>query len=542
MKKYFLAFLFLASSLSISQTLFEPVSSPVYEFLNRLAVKGIINYSDELLPVSRKLIAEKLLEAGTRVSELTEFERNELDYYKQEFFPEIEIINSSTYEKTIIFKEDEQAGFRPFLFRNENFSITADPILGFKRDIKNNYNHRWNGLRLSGYYDKIGFNFYFRDNEEFSREVDPVKNFTRDPGIVIQKHRFESLEYSDVRGMISYSWNWGSVDLGKEYLQWGSGRGGQLILSNKAPSFPFIRLIAKPVEWLHFQYIHGWLRSGLIDSSTIRWSSAVEGNQNYSQVDKFIVAHIISIYPFDNFSFSLGESIIYSDKLEPAYFIPVIFFRLTDHYLSDRDSDTGDNAQIFMNAVYTNKQLRTKVYGTLFIDELSLTNTLKGIKHSIISYTLGLNLIDPVIQNSELVLEFTRVDPFTYLNANDAHLYTNHRYQLGHWIGSNAQQFYASYKQWILRGLSFRIWGDYIIKGQTENPAHQYRLPYPSILYGPRLNFKSLGIEGTYEIYRHLAAKIFYQYSNLTDEETGRVQDFRLGTKHSFGFSLGYGF
>jgi hypothetical protein len=425
---------------------------------------------------------------------------------------------------------------------DKNFTITADPILGFSRDFKKNLNHRWNGLRFQGYYDRVGFNFYFRDNEEVSREVDAKKIFTRDPGIVIQKHRFESLEYSDVRGMVSYSWDWGSFDLGKEYLQWGSGRGGQLILSNKAPSFPFVRLVANPVEWLHFQYIHGWLHSGIIDSSTIRRSSAVDGNENFSRLDKFIVSHIISIYPFDNFSFSLGESVVYSDKLEPAYFIPVIFFRLTDHYLSDRDSDTGDNAQIFMNAVYKYDPLRTKIYGTLFIDELSLTNTLKGVKHSIISYTLGLNLIDPVLQNSELVLEFTRIDPFTYMNANDAHLYTNHRYQLGHWIGSNAQHFYASYKHWILRGLSMRIWGDYIIKGQTENPAHQYQLPYPPILYGSKLNYKSLGIESSYEIFRHLFAKLFYQYSNLTDEESGRVPDFMPGKRHSFGISIGYGF
>lgn len=540
MRKYFFSFLVFASGIAFSQIVFEPVPSPVYEFLNRLSVKGIIDYNNELLPVSRKLIAEKLIEAESKSADLSSLEMKELAYYKQEFFPEIEIINPGFIESTIIFNDDSDAGFRPFLYIDKNFTISADPILGFKRDVNNNLNHRWNGLKFSGYYSRIGFNFYFRDNEEVSREVDVEKKFTREPGIIVQKHRLESLEYSDVRGMISYSWDWGSFDFGKEYLQWGSGRGGQLILSDKAPSFPFIRLIANPVKWLHFQYIHGWLHSGIVDSSSIR-GTLLEGDQSFSQIDKFIVSHIISIYPFNNFSFSLGESIVYSDKLEPVYFIPVIFFRLADHYLSDRESNTGDNAQIFINAVYRNNSFRTKVYGTLFIDELSLTNTLKGVKHSIISYTLGLNLIDPVIQNSELILEFTRIDPFTYMNANDAQLYTSHRYQLGHWIGSNADNLYASYKQWILRGLSIRVWGDYVRKGQTELHEQQYQLPYPPILYGVRLNYKSFGVESSFELYRNLFAKLFYQYSNLTDEEPGRVPDFKLGVKHSFGFSVGYG-
>jgi hypothetical protein len=540
MVKYFPVFFILIRGIAFLQVVFEPVSSPVYEFLNRLSVKGVIEYNDELLPVSRKLIAEKLLKAESNSAGLSSLELKELAYYKQEFYPEIEIISNSSAAETIIFKDDENGGFRPFLYMDDNFTITADPILGFSRDVRNNLNHRWNGLSFAGYYNRIGFSFYFRDNEEVSREVDVEKKFTRSPGIVVQKHRFESLEYSDVRGMVSYSWNRGSFGLGKEYLQWGSGRGGQLIFSSKAPSFPFIRLIVNPVDWLHFQYIHGWLHSGIVDSSSIR-GTLLEGNETFYQVDKFIVSHVISLYPFDNFSFSIGESIIYSDKPEPVYFIPVIFFRLADHYLSDRESNTGDNAQIFMNAVYKNNRFITKAYGTLFIDELSLTNTLKGVKHSIIGFTAGLNFIDPVLKNSELVVEFTQADPFTYMNANEAHLYISHRYQLGHWIGSNADHFYAAYKQWIMRGLSLKVWGDYVRKGQTENPEQQYQLPYPPVLYGARLSYKSFGTEFSFEIYRNLVSKLFYQYSYLTDEEAGRVPEFMQGVRHSFGISFGYG-
>jgi hypothetical protein len=543
MKKLFLfLFLLLIQGILSAQVIFEPTTSSVYEFLNRLSVRGIVEFQDELRPLARIFIAEKLLDAEENIQKLSEVEKEDLKYYEQDYYIELETIKKSGSEKMVIFRNDKEAGFRPFLYRDKNFSFTADPILGlsYKRQYDDNFTHRWNGLKLSGYYDNFGYSFYFKDNEESGTTIDTLKRINPEPGLVLHAAKEKSFDYSNVRGMVSFSWKWGSIDFGKDYIEWGSGRRGQLILSNKAPSFVSFRLIAKPIEWLQFQYIHGWLYSGIIDSSSIR-ATLVGNRESFFQQDKFIAAHILSFYPVENISFSLGESVIYSKKLEPIYFIPVIFFRLSDHYLSG-NSNTGDNAQVFANAVYKNYSLRAKVYGTLFIDELSLTNVLKGGNLSSIAYTLGLNLVDPVIKNSELVVEYTQTDPFIYMNSNDLQLYTSHSYQLGHWIGSNAKQIYASYKQWLLRGLSVNFWGEYIAKGQTELPEQQYELPYPEVLYGPRLNITSFGIDAGYEIYRELRAHLYYQYSNITDNEKGRTLEFKLGSNHIFGISLVYGF
>ncbi|RPI70292.1 MAG: hypothetical protein EHM47_12365, partial [Ignavibacteriales bacterium] len=266
-------------------------------------------------------------------------------------------------------------------------------------------------------------------------------------------------------------------------------------------------------------------------------TTLVEGRDSYSQVDKFIAAHIISLYPSNNFSFSIGESIIYSDQLEPVYLIPVIFFRLADHY----NSDTGDNAQVFANAVYKFFPFRAKIYSTLFIDELSLTNLFKGGNLSSVGLTVGLNLVDPFVDNSEVVIEYTRVDPFVYMNSNNVQLYTNHGYQLGHWIGSNADQLYFSFKQWIMRGLSIQLWAEYVRKGQTELPQQQYELPYPSMLYGPDLKMVNAGINAEYAFLQKLFARVSYQYSHITDEEQLRIPEFKIAVNHSFGLTVSFG-
>ena len=537
MYKIFLLFLFF-TGLLFSQVVFEPSYSSVYNFLNRLSIKDIIIFNDELQPLSRKYIAEKLIEAECSLEELTSIEREELLYYKKDFEPEILIIRNSEKKKTIIFNDDANAGFRPFFYRDENFTFTVDPVLGFsyRRQYNDNYTLRFNGLKFGGYYRDVGYNFYFRDNEEIGTALDVERRISPEPGIVKHSLRGKNLQYSFVRGMVSYAWSWGSFDFGKDDIQWGSGRRGQLILSDKAPSFPFMRLILKPVDWLQFQYIHGWLQSGLIDSNSLR-NTLVPDRVSYRQISKYIASHIISLYPFNNLSLSVGESIIYSDKLEPFYFIPVLFFRLADHY----NADSGDNAQIFANAVYKFYPLKVKLYGTLFIDELSLTDVLEGGNLSSVGYTAGINFIDPFLENSEVIIEYTRTEPFVYMNSDNVQLYTSHDYQLGHWIGSNADQFYFSYKQWVIRGLMVDVWGEYVRKGQTELPEQQYNSPYPDALYGPRFTMKSAGIEIRYEVYRNVFGRLFYSYSDITDEEPGRTPGFKIGSNSIFGFLVSYG-
>jgi hypothetical protein len=313
-----------------------------------------------------------------------------------------------------------------------------------------------------------------------------------------------------VKGGINYSWDFGSVGLQKEFLQWGSGRGGQLILSDKAPSFPYIRLEVNPADWLSFTYIHGFLQSGVIDSNSIR-KTLVARRESYNDIPKYMASHMVSFNILENLRLSVGESIVYSEKVEPLYLIPVMFFRLADHYLSRRYVNTGDNAQLFADAYYKNYYLRTKFYSTVFIDELSITSLLEGKKLNAIAYTLGAMTTDPVIKNSSLTLEYSRLNPFVYMNSNDVQLYTSHTYQLGHWIGSNADQIYISYSQRILRGLELTVTGEYIRRGKDELPEEQYRLPYPEFLYGGRTEYKAVYVKAAYEVMHDLFTRIEYR-------------------------------
>jgi hypothetical protein len=529
-----------------SQVVYEPVHSKVYDFLERLTVKGVIDFNSSIKPVTRREIAGFILKTDSSYLKLTELEKKELDFYLEEYADEIDIMigrGNFTLPETDLFTSDGTGRWRMFRYRDPSFTFYADPILGYGInfiDGKNN-SHRWNGAQLSGYYNNWGFSLKFRDNEESGSNIDFTKSFTPVPGINRTKTGKQSVQYDEVDAEVNYGWSNGVISAGKYKLNWGSGIGSQLILSDKAPSFPLIRFDFNPVSWLSFTYIHGWLHSGLIDSSSFRYG-VVPGRNTYSQIEKFIAAHMLTFYIPGNVTLSVGESVVYSDHLEPIYLIPVMFFRAADHYLQKTGSNTGDNAQVFGDVYYRWEKIRTKFYSTLFIDELSLENLFKGGNLSAVAYTFGAETADPVVPNSLLTVEYSRLNPFVYMNSDLSQLYTSYGYQLGHWIGSNADQVFVKYTQWLLRGLSAGITGWYIRKGKKELPEEQYQLPYPDFLYGPKLTWLKIGLDVSYEIFHNTFLNASYSYSNLKDEDKTRTPEFMRGVKSFFSVGANYGF
>jgi len=529
-----------------AQTVYEPVSSDVYPLLERLFINGAIEYHSEIKPIPRKEIGKYLLEALVNKEKLTTVDIDDIKFYLEDFADEVSFISDTVHfnlPRTEFCTTGQTGRFRFFDYRDSTFTFNLDPILGFEGASMwgSGFTHRWNGLEFYGYIsDGWGYSLDFRDNLETGETIDKERRNTPLPGVSISKADENSIEYSMVNAEVNYSWNIGNLSLGKYYLNLGSGKAGQIIMSDKAPSFPLVRLDIKPVKWLSFIYFHGWLKSNIPDSSTYR-STSVEGRESISDISKYIASHMLSFYIADDLSLSIGESVVYSGAVEPIYLIPVMFFRLADHYLSSSGSNTGDNAQIFADASYRIQPINSKVYGSIFIDELSLESVFNGGNLSSIGYTIGTELSDLVIPNSSLVIEYSKLQPFVYTNSNDAQTYSSHTYQLGHWIGSNADMIYVAYNKNLLRGLNIKLSSYFYRKGQTELPEQQYQSPYPPTLYGDRRNDFNLNLSCKWQVIHNLYVNGFYEYSDISDQEVGRTPKFELGTHNNFGFSIYYG-
>jgi len=538
--KKIIILLFTAACLQLqAQVVYEPLHRDVYNFLSRLSQKGIIIFNDEIKPLSRKYISEKLSEVSEKLSELTSLEKEELDFFKQDFFYELNLKTDTTMHLSY-FGKDDAGRMRLFSYKDDLFTFNLSPILGYsygKNDGLRN-NHFWNGVYFYGYLSNaIGFSFDFRDNSENGKGVDFSKSFTPVTGISSRGHG-TNIQYSEGRTTIATDWGWGSFAVGKDFIEWGYGESGKLVLSQKAPSFPFIRLDVQPVSWLRFNYIHAWLASDVVDSNS--FYPVYNDGLRFLYRDKFLASHTLTITPLKGLDISLGESIIYSDKFEPVYFFPLAFFRVVDHYLSRQNNSAGSNSQFFFGVSSKNHLKNTHLYSTLFIDEITLSGLFNSEdQRNQMGFTLGGSITDIPINNLTFTTEFTKIFPFVYSHFIPAQTYQSGSYPLGHWMGANADLFYASLNYRILRGLLVKVWGQYIRKGEAGTLIQQYSQPQPPFLFGLRNNFSYFGFSASYEFIHELFVKLDFQ--QIKNEAQQSDLSFINKSSNQFNFAIYYG-
>lgn len=524
----------------LSQVVSESSKSEIYDFLESMRFKGILDFNYDLKLLNRKSLAVLILKVESQKEKLDETEQDLLRKYKIYLEPEINIIIDSVNITQLKFLRTNDR-LRLFEYFSKDFSFYADPILeiGIGSFYDKSLFIRRNGFSTYGYIlDNWSYSLRFFDNEESGENLDKSKRFTRENSVSITKEKNTSFEYDEVTASIQYDWSNGSISINKDYLLFGSGNFGNLILSDKAPPFPFIRFDYRPVDWLSFFYFHGFLQSNVPDSTTLRYNS-VPGRTSILEVPKFIAFHSMSFYPTDEISFSLGESIVYSERLQPVYFIPIMFFRLADHYLGTGNESATGNAQLFSDFSYLNKVIKTKFYFSLFIDELSLNSLFEGKNLSAIGFTIGSESYN-ILPQTKFFVEYSRVNPFVYMNSIDAQLYSNDGFKMGHWIESNADIISLGVKKYFSSSFNVEVNTWYFRKGKTEEPIEQYSSPYPDFLYGPKRFEKGIELNLKYIPLTPVIFRINYTYTDISDEESGRTTNFKLGKKHSFMIKLSY--
>jgi len=559
MKKF--SFFFLLLNILYAQVSLEPIESPIYNFLERTAAQGHIVLDDILKPYSRNYILEKLNQLKEREGELSSIERAELNYFLQDYFLEVHgemgkdtvkgigknikilpYAGQVKYQEYSGFLNDPLERYRLYTYKDNNFKFAVDPVIGISFGKRDGASRVWyrSGISFYGYIgENFGFNFMYYDNTERGDKIDRTKSFSPERGVTLSRQFDNRVEYSEVRTNLSYSWDWGSVTIGKDFMNWGYGKSGQLVLSDKAPSFPFIRLDARPADWISFNYFHAWLKSEVLDSNSTYPTYRPDANR-IADKQKYFAAHSVTLFPTEGLSVSLGESVIYSDRLELAYLTPLMFFRLADHFLSDHSNDRGANSQFYFNVSSRNHIPRTHLYTTLFIDEIKLDGLFDTPKQrNQIGFTVGASSTNLPVNNIDFAIEYTKIYPFAYMHYIPTQTYASDSYGLGHWIGHNSDIFYSSLTYRIIRGLSVKGWYQYIRKGDEGKVEQQYTQPQPPFLFGLRKNFTNFGFDIEYEITHNFFVN--FNYASWQQEFETSEGIFENSDYNEFNFSINYG-
>jgi hypothetical protein len=434
MRKFIATLIFLCAFFSSTnaQHVYHHVrNNGIYDFIDELANAGIIVVNSSVKPYSRKQISQMLKKASENRESLNKRQQDELTFYLKDFGKEL--------NETRNFPRR----FDALYYRDTLFTATINPILGlntFANDSDLVY-RRWVGAEVWAYIGK-GFGVYssLRDNNENYRLGDRnFLNHYQGGGYKVKKY---GGEFSEMRGGVTWDWNWGSIGLIKDHIEWGSGYNGTNIIYSRAPSFTMLKLMIKPTHWFELNFIHGWLVSQIIDSSQ---TYTYAGTQRNVFHPKYIAANFFTFTPFKRLNLSFGNSIIYSDMdVHPAYLTPVFFYKSIDHHLNGMSNYTGQNSQMFMDI--SSRQIKNlHLFATLFLDEIAMSRMFDEDRHSnFFSLKAGFRLSNFPLRNIIITAEYTRNNPQVYEHVIGTTTFESNRFNLGHYLRENSQEIFIS--------------------------------------------------------------------------------------------------
>lgn len=511
----------------------------VYGFLDEFSNLGVIDMNTAVKPYARVYIANKLQEIQESSYVLNKRQQAELDFYLKDFNKEL----VSTYNRK---DKTFDKRFDVLFYKDSLFTFSVNAILGgeyFMNDSASFY-HRWNGAEAFAYVgDHWGFYASLRDNHE--SELLVQENYlTQRMGANYKYTSDGGGDYSEMRGGLTYSWDWGSFGAVKDHFEWGNNYNGANIFSGRTPSFAHLRLNLKPVDWFEFNWVHGWLVSEVIDSaSTMTFTNAYGTNQRDMMFDKYLAANLFTFKPFKDFYISAGNSVIYSsDGPQLQYLIPVMFYKSVDHTYNATDKsgrNVGQNSQMFLDISSRNIQ-KVHLSATLFIDELSTSRFFNDSVWNFWSIKTSMRISD-LIPNTFITAEYTKSMPLTYKHNIPTTTFESNGYNLGHYLMDNSQEIYLAVLVKPFRTLSLKLSYLHAQKGKDYDDLGGSRLGNP-FMDTVEWENQTIAFNANYQIINDGYIFLRYIHSNTSGDQNKYTSPVFHGKQSNISFGINFGF
>ncbi len=471
--------LLLSSPLVFSQEENVPVSNPVYLFLKRMEVKGIIErYQDAVLPFPRREVARYLSSIADRKDRLTNAERGWLDDYLSEF--RFDITGTTEGMHRLIDTEDPSfgaavgglfSGREKYLYDYADSSVTffVNGLLDVDaRRIRGDAIGRQHteflqaGGRIRG--TILGHLGYYAQwtNAQFwgSREL-----LNRDP-IISQSFALNVgniQNFDNAESYLRYGNDVVSAQVGRERVLWGTAYDQKMTLSDNPRPFDFIRFDAH-YKSLKYTFLHGWLVG---TPGRLQFTVPADTASRYIEetaADKYFVAHRLDIAFGNAIDLGLQEMLIYGNRApDLAYLNP-----LTIVESSQRSRGERDNAYWALDLT-AHVIPHVELTAAITYDDINVPDLFTNAWNDRYSWQAGMFYADMFgIENTNLVVEYTRIEPYVYSHARSREgSYTNLDRLLGLRIGPNADSWFFRTDFLPLRNLMLSARVSFVRKGEN---------------------------------------------------------------------------
>ena len=455
----------------------------LYDYLDELLTDGIVTAQSVVRPYTRLQVATMLQQAQDADSLLSTRQKADLAFYLNEFALErdtmvsnfVQYTDHSTFSLSVA---DPQFSYRS---ANNMFKLRLRPILGanIAMSKKGALLHRWYGAELQLDIAKhLSIWGSLRDNswsgnwlskDYFPTDIARIHGARIHYGASQQQPALSPMtgvqykeanyggDFSDSKGGINlYTW-WGSVGLQRENISWGTASHASNILSGRNPAVPMLTLQLTPCRWFQLDYFHAWLVSNVLDSTYYYLENTAGHTQavkNYRPYNKFMAANMLTFMPIKQLSLSVGNSVIYAEQtIQAAYLIPIAFYKSLDHLLTKGVRTQNQNSQVFAS-LSVRPVHHLHLYGSFFVDEVKFSRFKpSNPENNPISYLVGFDWSGWPISGLSLKGEFVRSYIACYTHSIDVLTWESNSYNMGHYMGDNAQSIYAELAYRPVRGL-----------------------------------------------------------------------------------------
>lgn len=488
-----LSFLCILNSSIISQVETVPANHPVYAFLKKMQVQGILkNYNDVVLPKSKKEIQEYLRQIDRS--------KNLLSPTDQEFLDRMLKHLDMSVHKQIILKDfphrffdklvkDEERHL--YYYSDSTITFKVDPLFDYRFIHSDYYKDNASLLNfggiLSGSYNGW-FGFYIKGsngiviNNRNVAELDPLvkESFT------FNKTKINF--FDETSGYLRLQKGIVSLQLGRERVLWGQDYINRMILSNNPQLFDFIRLNLA-YKSLSYNFIHGWLVQPPITTFIDSLTGYIK-----SSSPKYIALSRLGFMPNNSISLGVSQFVIYSNRpFQAAYLNPFLFWESAQRSMNDLDNSflAFDGRFLITDGL--------ELTGNIIFDDIRLNVLAKGEFANISNrsaWQIGMMLTNPILINDlDIKMEYLQIRPYTFSHPGigESLTYTNN----GRLLGINLQP----------NSTRFSLQFDYRFSSRI----------YTSILWNHTLHGNNFyDLNGN--LVKNVGGNIFYNYNQLSNE------------------------
>lgn len=489
-----LILLILANASHAVEMVNVPLRHPVYDFIDRMAVRGVFpEIFTKSLPLTRGEVNKLLAEISERA------DKGEIKLSAPEKVRLKELLDLFA----------DEGGSHLLQTKREDYDFRLD--MDFSQEIAMSKG----GIEASSSSLRPAVMGGIRDNFAFA--VNTPSHVVIGEQEYYPYHTESAYQYSeDTRGIstintyMKFKLPWFELQLGKDNLWWGPGHYGALLISDNSPSWDMLKLSAS-YDKFTFAYFTGMLRSPL--------------------GDRYISGHRLEALITPRFRLGIHEVVVYGNRFELHYLNPVtIYFFATPALEASSDSINDNMLPVLDFELLPLKNV--KLYGELVVDDYQHPWDPKDVHNwaNLFGVLLGIYYTNPLgLNDTDLHVEYTFINQFCYTHLIPMNSYQNYGYVIGHWLGPDSDYFRFDVNRYFTDRLSLGI--SYELERHGEGSMDK-PWPIPGVgewqfLSGVIERRDTVGLRLSYESIDRYLLSASYEYSSTRNVEN------KLGEKSS---------